>query len=384
MKEELRSLFASAFSREPPERVHFAPGRVNLIGEHVDYNQGPVLPAPLGLGTWAAARAGKAFAVRLASWNEGQRGTFDLAAADLGAGQAAADAGWMKYPLALVRALRDQGKEIGGFDLAVAGNLMVGAGLSSSASLLVACARALNDLFHLGLSPVDLAQVAFRAETEYAGVSCGIMDQMAAAVAKPGHALLLDCRDRSFRHVALPSEQASLVIIDSGTRRSLADSRYNERVAECQAALATLCRRRADVVSLRDVLPGDLERSAAHMEPAALRRARHVVEEIERVFAFVAALEQGDLAACGRLLRESHRSLRDLYEVSTPALDFLAERASALPGTFGARLTGAGFGGCVLALTRKGAEQALVATLGAEYAERCGQEARFHVLGGGG
>ncbi len=382
MKEELRSLFRSAFSCEPPERILFAPGRVNLIGEHVDYNQGPVLPVPLDLGTWAAAREGKGLAVRLASLNEEERGGFDLGAEHAGAGQAAAT--WTKYPLAVVRALRDQGCALRGFDLAVAGNLLVGAGLSSSASLLVACARALNDLFSLGLSPVELARVAHAAETKYAGVSCGIMDQMAAAVAKPGHALLLDCRDRSFRHVALPFDQASLVIVDSGTRRSLADSRYNERVAECRAALATLRQRRAGIASLRDATLDDLERCAAHLDPVVLRRARHVVEEIGRVFAFVAALERCDLAACGELLSASHRSLRDLYEVSTPALDFLAERASVLPGVFGARLTGAGFGGCVLALARRGAEPALIESLGAEYAARFGRQARFHVLGGGG
>lgn len=370
----LLELFGSAFGDPAPGEVCFAPGRVNLIGAHVDYNEGPVVPIALDRGTLAAARPGQDGRIRLVSRDRPERIEFDL--------EASADApleGWSAYPIGLCRAFRRAGHALGGFDLAVAGDLDIGAGLSSSASLLVACARALRAAFGLELSDEQLALLAFAAETEHVGVSCGIMDPMASALARPGHALYLDCRDRSYEHLPFPREQVSVILVDSRTRRDLASSRFNERVAECAEAVAELSRVRPEIRALRDVHIADLERSGAALRPEVERRARHVVEEIGRVHRFREALAAGDHVTCGALVSASHASLRDLYETSTSALDFLVKEICNVPGALGARLTGAGWGGCVVALLERGAEQRVQDAVAPRYLQVFGQQARFHL-----
>jgi galactokinase len=317
--------FRAGFGR-PPEAVEFAPGRVNLIGEHVDYNDGIVLPMPLPQGTVVALglRNDERLAVEPA----------------IGA----------RYVEAARAVLAARGHSVSGLDVAIASDLPIGAGLSSSAALLVATLRTLAARLGIALTPRDIAALAHEAETRHVGVACGIMDQLACAVAKPGHALRIDCRDGSLTDVALPLDRVAIVVADSGTRRSLLHSAYNERVAECRRALALVRAERPAIVSLRDATLEDLDASVAGRDDIAFRRARHVVREIARVVAFSAALERGDFAAAGAALDESHASLRDDYEVSSPALDALQRELRALPGCFGARLTGAGFAGCVVAL----------------------------------
>ncbi len=371
MNDAVQSLFRSVFGGGPAPVVRSAPGRVNLIGAHVDYNLGPVMPIALDRGTWVAVRprAGRGRRARLVSRELGAGGVHDLDALRRGAVD-----GWAAYPLGAVAVLAERGVEVGGFDLAVAADLDVGAGLSSSASLLVAVLRGLDATFGLGLAPAVHAELAFAAETGFVGVSCGVMDPMASALARPGHALRLDCRDRSIAHVPL-DERLGVVLIDSGTRRSLTDSSFNRRVTECRAAVDAIRRRRPEVESLRDATLEDV--AAAEVDDVVRRRARHVVEEIDRVARFEAALRAGDLAECGRLVSACHASLRDAYEASTAALDFLVARACAVDGVVGARLTGAGWGGNVLVLCARGVEARVAAAVGPAYRDAFGRDAAF-------
>ena len=342
VRRELELFFRSTYGGQAAHgpgaakaEVVFAPGRVNLIGEHVDYNQGPVLPVALDRGSFVAVRRRKDRRARLASLDFPEQVGVDLDRTD-------SPAGWTVYPQAIVKALRDAGHQIGGFDLAAAGNLPIGAGLSSSASLLVACSRALDRLFDLKLTPEQQAAAAYTAETRYVGVSCGIMDPMACALGRRGQAMFLDCRDRSVEHLPLDPKTLRIVVIDSGTRRELATSCYNARVEECRQALAAIQADRPEIEALREVDRETLEAARGRIPATAYARALHVVEEIERVFAFRRALEGRDYGRCGELLAASHRSLSELFQASTEVLDLLVEQVSAQPGVFGARLSKCG------------------------------------------
>ncbi len=348
---DARAALDAAFPAARPASVAFAPGRVNLIGEHVDYNDGVVMPMPLALGTAVAVRGNGAGRIRAASR--------DLAGD-----------GFVGYVRALSAALAAEGFATPAFDAGIAGDLPIGGGLSSSASLLVACARALAAEFALPLDDAEIARIAHRAETEGVGVRCGIMDHFAIALGRPRHALLLDCRDRSTRQVPLPPGLA-VVVVDSGTRRELTESRYNERVEDCAAAASAL-----GVRSLRDATRALLDEGGGRLAPRARDRARHVIDEIARVRAFADALARRDLVRAGDLVNESHASCRDLYEISTPILDALQSALVAIDGVFGARLTGAGFGGCLVALARAElADAALDAAL-RDVGDRIGAAAR--------
>lgn len=328
------------------EAVAFAPGRVNLIGEHVDYVGGVVLPAPIARGTRVALAMRGDPTVRVGSRSvaESFRGAIDTDPRT---------AGFAGYPLAAMAALRERGLTPGGFDLAIVGDLPIGAGLSSSASLLVATLRAFDAALGLALAPGEIAELAFVAEHRFIGVACGRMDPIVCAVGKPDHALRIDCRDGSTRDLALPRADVAFVVVDSGIRRELAHSAYNQRVAECARALASLRGARPDLTSLRDATILDLDAATARLDRVAWRRANHVVREIARVDEFVTALAESRFAEAGSLLDASHASLRDDYEVSTPELDVLQRRLRESPGCLGARLTGAGFGGCLVAMVER-------------------------------
>ena len=303
----------------------FAPGRVNLIGDHTDYTGGLVLPMAVDLGTTVVGERG-GDAVRLSSADAAGSADVPLDVAD----PAAVSPAWARYVAGVVSVLRPSA----GFEGAVTTTLPLGSGLSSSAALEVAVALALG----FNGPPVDLALACQAAEQRASGVPCGVMDQLASAAGVAGHALLIDCSSLSVTPVALP-DGVDVVVVHSGERRALAGSAYAERRAACEAAEAV-------VGPLRSASPGDV---------ADLPRARHVVSENRRVRDFAAALAAGDLRACGALMAESHRSLAEDFEVSTPALDALVEDLAGRPGVFGARLTGAGFGGCVVALAEPGA-----------------------------
>jgi galactokinase len=324
-----------------PEGVWAAPGRVNLIGEHTDYNDGFVLPVAIDRTVLAAAALRGDGRLRLWSLQEAEPA--DLELAQVGPGRVD---GWAAYPAGVAWALLQAGVELGGADLILDGDVPAGAGLSSSAAVECATAVALADLSGAGLDPATLAGLARRAENEVVGVPSGAMDQMVSMLGRAGHALFLDTRSLEADQVPLPLAESGLrlVVIDTGAAHRLVDGAYADRRAACQAAAATL-----GVPALRDATPEQVEAAAGRLGEVGLRRARHVVTENARVLEAVELLRAGDLDRLGPLLAASHASLRDDYEVSSPELD-TAVAAAVDGGAVGARMTGAGFGGSALAL----------------------------------
>lgn len=354
-----------AAARPGDVRVVFAPGRVNLIGEHTDYNGGFVLPVAIERGIAIATLPTDDGLARLTLAETGE--TREFRASDPGARQGA----WIDYVAGMGWALAGAGLPVRGFRGLLASDLPQGAGLSSSAALEVVSAWALSGGDRPAADPMALVHLVQRAENGYIGLNNGIMDQFASIFGEPGRALLLDCRSLAHRAVRLPDD-AALVACHSGSPRRLETSAYNERRAQCDAAVAAIAALEPDVRALRDVTPAMLGAVRERLDPVAARRAQHVVEEDGRVLDAIAALEAGDLAAVGRLLYASHASLRDLYEVSSPELDALVEIARATPGVIGARLTGAGFGGCTINLVRRDAVPALREAVLRDYPARTG------------
>jgi galactokinase len=339
----------------PPEWVALAPGRVNLIGEHTDYNDGFVLPMAIDRGVWVAGRSRADGTVSVYSLYFDDRREFELDELSRHGDE------WIEYVRGVAWALRERGHALAGWEGVTAGDVPVGAGLSSSAAVEMATARAFFASSGFAWDAREMAQVGQRAENEWVGVNSGIMDQMISASGVEGHALLIDCRSLETRAVPLP-RGTSVVILDTSTRRGLVDSAYNERRAACEAAAAFF-----GVPALRDVDVPTLEARAAAMDPVALRRARHVVTENARTLEAAGAMARGDAAAMGRLMNASHASLRDDFEVSRKELDVIVELAQAHGGCHGARMTGAGFGGCAVALVEKDAVQAFVGDVAAGY-----------------
>lgn len=348
-----------------------APGRINLIGEHTDYNEGFVLPVAIGLETWIAFVPTDDRRVTITLEVTGETKSFDLDAPLTALGS------WIDYVAGMAWSLTELGVPLRGFRGLLAGTLPVSAGLSSSAALELASALALTQD-----PPTDrpaLARAAQRAENEFVGMRCGIMDQFAVACGCAGHALLIDCRSLTHRDVPLALGDHLLVACDTRSPRRLTGSEYNTRRAECEAAVRVIARRDPTVRALRDVTPAALEALAGELDPVALRRCRHVVAENGRVLAAVKALDAGDLQPLGPLLAESHRSLRDLFEVSSPELDALVEIASGVDGVIGSRMTGGGFGGCTVTLVARDALDDLRRAVEREYPRRTGLEAALYV-----
>ena len=353
--------FLDVFGGVEPQ-VAVAPGRVNLIGDHTDYNEGFVLPMAIDRGVAAAFRP--RLDGRLRVHAAASRETREMEISRLAP---AGGADFLAYAAGVVWAFREAELPVPGLDLLLHGNLPIGAGLASSAALELAVARALAGAALIPWEPLRMAKLAQQAESRFAGVSCGLMDQLAAAESHPGCAMLLDCRSLERQAVPIPTE-ATLVAMDTGVRRSLADSAYNERRASCAAALAALAPRLPGARALRDVDEAGLEANRDALDPISCLRARHVVAESRRPPACAAALRAGDLAAAGRLMNESHASLRDLFAVSCPELDLLTELARRHEACFGARMTGAGFGGSAVALVRSGGEEPFMAAVARAYA----------------
>lgn len=367
----LRDGFLDRFGTSP-EAGGCAPGRVNLIGEHTDYSEGFVLPFAIDRETWVlAAEADRAAGpARIRAWARdlGEEAGFDVDAATTRRGD------WLDYVRGVVSALRERGLEVGSVDLAISSEVPRGAGLSSSAALGVALVAALDRLRGWGLDALEQARVAHRAENHFVGVGCGILDPFASALGRPDFALRIDCRSQAVRPIPLDAERAVVLVAHSGITRALARGDYRERVEECRRAFESAeasGQIAADATTLRDLGAADLARLEPILTPTLLARVRHVVSENERVDAVCTALEAGDYGAVGALLCEGHRSLRDDFAVSTPELDALCEIADRLPGVYGSRLTGAGFGGCTLHLVAPEA----VATVAADLAHRF--QARF-------
>lgn len=373
----VRRAFAAAFGRSAAvPAVALSPARVNLIGEHVDHQDGPVLPMAIDrhVAVAFAPRADAVLRAHAAATAETREARLcDLA---LPPHDAAPRGDWFAYVAAVAWALREAGLPVAGADLAIAGSAPQGAGLASSAALELAVARALCAVAGLPWDPVPMARLCRRAENRYVGVACGLMDQYASACGRAGHALLLDCRSLECAAVPFPG-QLAVVVMDTAVPRRLAASAYNERRAACAEAVRRLRPLDPSPASLRDVTPArlaaarDLLRSPGD---TLLRRARHVVEEMARPAALAAALTAGDFPAAGRLLDASHASLRDLFEVSCPELDLITDLARGHPACHGARLTGAGFGGSAIALVEAAAAADFAAVTQARYRERSGRE----------
>ncbi len=348
-----------------------SPGRVNLIGEHTDYNDGFVLPAAIDLEIRICFVATDDRRVELTRLDTDERLGFELDA--IGSPREE----WIDYVAGVAQALAERDVPMRGLRGVIASDLPISSGLSSSAALELGAAWALA-VERPPLEPMEMALVGQRAENSHVGVRSGLMDQFAVAFGERGAALLLDCRSREHETVPLPLERARLVVCDSQAPRELANSAYNERREQCELAVAQLRAAGEVVNSLRDVDMLMLDRHAARLDPVARARAHHVVAENERVLATVAALRQGDLAAVGRLFAESHASLRDLYQVSSAELDALVEIAQATPGVIGARMTGAGFGGCTVNLVEPDALERFTEAITGEYPGRTGREATVY------
>ncbi len=357
--------FRSSFGADPALVVR-APGRVNLIGEHTDYNDGFVMPLAIDRAVWIALRPVEARHVRVHSIEFDAWGEFDLDTLERGPDS------WVEYLKGVAWVLQDQGLPLRGWDGVMSGNVPLGAGLSSSAAVEMAAARAFAAASNLGWDPARMALAAQRAENSWIGVNCGIMDQLISGTGRAGHAVLIDCRSLTTRPVPLPAGTA-VVILDTATRRELVTSAYNERRAQCEAASAAF-----GVKALRDVTVGRFQREGGMLDPVTFRRARHVVTENARTEQAAAAMSAGNAATLGRLMDESHASLRDDFEVSSPALDAMVEAARAA-GCIGARMTGAGFGGCAVALVRAAEAQAFCARVGAAYEAATGHTPAIYV-----
>jgi galactokinase len=352
-------------------RMVRAPGRVNLIGEHTDYNDGYVLPAAIDLELRIAYLPTDDHRVELHSDSDGVGAPLVIDLRDIGPPKGE----WGDYVRGTALELQRAGLPVYGLRGVLASTVPVGAGLSSSAALELAACWALSGDRPPAADALTLARLSQRAENEYVGVHCGLMDQFASASGTDGAAMLLDCRSLQHRIVPLPTDMV-LVVAHSGVPRSLSGSAYNERRAECEAGVAAIARRDPGVRSLRDVTPALLDAHAADLDPVVARRARHVVTENRRVLLAEAALASADATAVGELFAASHASLRDDYEVSCPELDLLVEVAAATPGVVASRMTGAGFGGCTVSLVRPDAVGALNDRILGEYARRSGRGPR--------
>ena len=354
-------------------RVFSAPGRINLIGEHTDYNDGFVLPMAISERTWVAAAPRSDRVVRAHSLEQREESTFSL---DAPFGRRGA---WLDYVEGVARALVARGIAVGGADLLLTSDVPLGAGLSSSAALELAVGLALTTLSGAPLAPAELARVGQIAENEYVGVRSGAMDQLASALGRDGHALFIDCRSLEVTPVALPTAPVELLIVDSGVKHAHAANGYNERRAECQRAVEVLAATGRTWASLRDVPVEELDELAAVLPEPLFRRARHVVRENARTRAAALALARGDTAAFGELMNASHASLRDDYEASAPELDYLVSEAQRHRGVLGARLTGGGFGGSAIVLVLRSELAPVEALLATGYEARFGRRPAFRV-----
>jgi len=363
---KLRRAFASYFNSKSGIIVR-APGRVNLIGEHTDYNDGFVLPMAIDRAVWLALRRRDDKRVRIYSLDLKVESAFDLS--NLAKGR-----GWIEYAKGVADQLMRAGYELRGFDAILSGDVPQGAGLSSSAAMELAIARAFAMTSNFAWDKIPMAGYAQKAENEWVGVHCGIMDQMASAICKQGHALFLDCRSLEYQHVALPKDVA-IIILDTSTRHKLADSSYNERRSQCEEAA-----RWFGVKKLRDISLDKLNSpKAANLNRIALKRARHVVTENARVLDAVDAMKTEDTIRLGELFNESHTSLRDDFEVTNEALNIIVESAQRQSGCYGARMTGAGFGGCAVALVQKEKAREFTQAVSAAYRQRSGWEPSVYI-----
>lgn len=376
----LRSKFNEVFKKE--KLYFFAPGRVNLIGEHTDYNGGHVFPCALSFGTHCVFCKRDDRKIRLYSLNFPNQGVIE---ADLDNIAYDKKQDWANYPLGVIKTLQNHGYVIDqGFELLFWGDIPNGAGLSSSASIELATAVAMNKVFNLYIPQVELVKFCQEAENKFVGMNCGIMDQFAIGMGKEGNAILLDCNTLDYEYAPLDLKGMSIVIMNSNKRRELADSKYNERRGECERALKAL-QTQLPIKSLGELSVEEFEKHKdLIVNPVERKRAKHAVYENQRTLEAVKKLKEGDLATFGKLMNESHVSLRDDYEVTGKELDALAEAAWAQQGVLGARMTGAGFGGCAIALVKDADVKNFIDNVGKIYHDKTGLKADFYIASVGG
>ncbi len=379
-RQRLREAIAARFHQEfgdGPARTFFAPGRVNLVGAHLDYNGGDVLPMAVDRGVYVRARMRDDDRIRLCSLDQSLR--VEASASNTPA-RAEAAHGWANYPLGVWHGFRSRTGRARGFDMVFGGDLPMGSGLSSSAAIEVVTALCLDAFYRTGYDRQQLALLAHRAENGYVGLRCGIMDQFASALAQPGHVLWLHCAGPRYEHVPFDGARCEVLVMDTKKPRSLSKTHFNDRVAQCATAHETLRAHVRDLPHLADYQLADLDAAASAMDDVLFRRARHVISEMKRIAAGVAALRSGDYRELGRQLDASHRSTATDYEVSCAELDVITDAARACEGVFGARLTGAGFGGCAIALIEPGRAEQVAAHVGRVFRTAFGVEAGFDLL----
>lgn len=379
MKKKLFDMFAELFGDSEGARFYFSPGRVNLIGEHTDYNGGHVFPCALTLGTYGAARKREDNKILFYSMN---LDSFDVVEASLDDLTNKKEYNWANYPLGVVWAFKEKGHTItSGFDMVIWGNIPNGSGLSSSASLEVLTGVILTDLFEIkDLSMTDLALIGQYSENNFNGCNCGIMDQFAVAMGKKDHAIFLDTSDLSYEYAPCVLDGAKIVITNSKVKHSLVDSAYNDRRNECAAALKAL-QSELDIQALGDLTPEEFEAHKSLIkDEIQLQRAKHAVYENQRTIDAVTALKAGDIESFGKLMNQSHISLRDDYDVSCEEIDILVDLAWKIPGVLGSRITGGGFGGCTVSIVKNESVDTFIETIGKTYLEKVGHEAEFYTV----
>lgn len=379
MKKKLFDMFAELFGNSEGARFYFSPGRVNLIGEHTDYNGGHVFPCALTLGTYGAARKREDNKIHFYSMNLDSFGIVEASLDDLTNKK---EYNWANYPLGVVWAFKEKGHTItSGFDMVIWGNIPNGSGLSSSASLEVLTGVILTDLFEIkDLSMTDLALIGQYPENNFNGCNCGIMDQFAVAMGKKDHAIFLDTSDLSYEYAPCVLDGAKIVITNSKVKHSLVDSAYNDRRNECAAALKAL-QSELDIQALGDLTPEEFEAHKSLIkDEIQLQRAKHAVYENQRTIDAVTALKAGDIERFGKLMNQSHISLRDDYDVSCEEIDILVDLAWKIPGVLGSRITGGGFGGCTVSIVKDESVDTFIETIGKTYLEKVGHEAEFYTV----
>lgn len=379
MREKLMEKFKELYQDGGDIRTYFSPGRVNLIGEHTDYNGGHVFPCALTIGTYGIARLREDRKLRFYSMNFESLGIVETSLDDLVYQE---EANWTNFPKGVIWAFQEKGYPVSqGMDLLLFGNIPNGSGLSSSASVEVLVGVILKDMFDLpAVSMEDIALYGQYAENKFNGMNCGIMDQFAIAMGKKDHAIFLDTSTLHYEYAPIRLEHARIVISASNKKRRLTDSKYNERRSECETALSQL-QEVADIQSLGELSEAEFEKiKGAIFDPVKVKRARHAVYENQRTLKAVAALKAEDLATFGELMNDSHISLRDDYEVTGLELDTLVEAAWQQPGVIGSRMTGAGFGGCTVSIVKEEAVEAFIENVGNIYKDKIGYAADFYVV----
>lgn len=379
MKERFIQKFQELYGKGGGIRAYFAPGRVNLIGEHTDYNGGHVFPCALTLGTYGIVRDREDRKLRFYSMNFESLGIIETSLDDLVPDEAA---NWTNYPKGVMWAFEKRGYKLAhGMDILIYGNIPSGSGLSSSASLEVLTGLMLKDTFGFeNLTMVEVALIGQDAENNFNGCNCGIMDQFASAMGKKDHAIFLDTNTLNYEYAPVILKDAKIVITNSKVKHSLVDSAYNDRRNECETALKEL-QAELPIHSLGELTQEEFElHKEAIKDPVRQRRAKHAVYENQRTIRAVEALRENDVELFGRLMNESHQSLKEDYQVSCREIDILVDMAQAMPGVLGSRITGGGFGGCTVSIVRNDAVDGFISQIGKTYQAKVGHEAEFYVV----